>query len=453
MDTAEPDGRYRSVEDGLPREVVEALAEHGHLDLLRREADDGDYECADMLGRLLRARGEPPAAALALLRPFVNTSWAARATDHIAEILAEEGDVVAAMAMLRPFADEGQREAVQRLGMLLVGQGRDEDLLAMLRQGLADNLYPIDVVVELTRGLGRDEAVIDLLRSRIDAGRRGLESLLASVLERDGRVEEAVTVLSASLRGRSYNIEDAEQLADLLARHDPAALVDFAAGDGRNGRKFATHRLARLCEEQGRIDDAVAVLAPLAARLRRKEEHGLVHYAVASWLGPVSADALGRNEAWLLADLLARHGRVEEAITVLRPAASADPALVRPLCLLLIGQGRPDEARAVVAEVVAEGRPDPVKLRLEWIEALVACGRHEQAIAELRTDPEAGSGYAHERLAALLACFGSPDEAIAMLGPATEGWDRVLLAKALIRAGRPQDAIATMRAEPTTEWV
>ncbi|GAA1530212.1 hypothetical protein GCM10009827_054580 [Dactylosporangium maewongense] len=437
--------------DGLPQSVVRLLAEHGHLDLLRREADDGDYECAEMLARLLRARGEPPAAALTLLRPFVGTDWAARVVDDYAGYLAESGDVDAAMVMLRPYADEGHPEAVERLGTLLIQRGRADDVLALLRQGLDDYMYPIDVPVELTRGLGRDDEVIELLRSRIDAGRLGLESLLASVLERGGRLEEAIAALSDGLRREGpYNIADAEHLADLLARHDPAALAQFAAGDGRSGRRYGAHRLARWYEEQGRIDNAVAVLAPRAARVRRThEQHGLPHYAAAAELGRV----VRQDEPCLLADLLARHGRVDEAVTVLRTAAVAKPAVLRPLCVLLIEHDRLDEARAAVAEVVAEVWPDPVRLRLEWIEALVECGRYEQAIAELRADPEAGSGYARERLAALLTDHGPPDEAIAMLSPATERWSRMLLAKALIRAGRAEEAIAATRARPAPEQV
>ncbi|MDG6108927.1 hypothetical protein Daura_36945 [Dactylosporangium aurantiacum] len=455
MDTAEPDGRRRSFEQQLPQEVVRALAEHGHLDLLRREAEAGDYECADALGRLLRARGEPSEAALRLLRPFLDTDWVARAVDHIAEILVEDGDVGPAMELLRPLADEGQLEAVERFGALLVGLGRDDELLAMLRRGLADHLHPIDVVVELTRDLGRDDEVIGLLRSPVAAG-AGVDSLLASVLERAGRPAEAVAVLWACIRGGPYAVQDAEQLADVLARHDPEALADLAAG---HRRAFAARRYARWCEERGRVDDAVAVLAGLAARQQRKREreqrreHGLVPYRMATWYGPVTEAALNRNAAWLHADLLARHGRVQEAITVLRSAAAADPALVRPLCVLLIGQDRPDEARAVAAGIAAAGWPDPVLVRLEWIEALVAGGRHEQAIAELRTDPDADGGYARERLAALLAEAGPPDEAIAMLGPAAEGHNRILLATALIRAGRPDEAIAALHAVPATHWV
>ncbi|MER7283608.1 hypothetical protein ABT369_55230 [Dactylosporangium sp. NPDC000244] len=439
----------RSPQDGLPQMVVRLLAEHGHLDLLRREADDGDYECAETLARLLRARGEPPATALTLLRPFVGTDWAARVVDDYAGYLAESGDVDAVVVMLRPYADEGHSVAVERLGTLLIQQGRADDVLAMLRQGLDDYMYPIDVPVELTRGLGRDDEVIELLRSRIDAGRLGLESLLASVLERDGRLEEAIAALSDGLREGPYNVADAQHLADLLARHDPAALAQFAAGDDRSGRRYGAHRLARWYEEQGRIDDAVAVLAPRAARVcRTHEQHGLPHYA-APQLGWV----VGQDEPRLLADLLARHGRVDEAVTVLRTAAVAKPALLRPLCVLLIEHDRLDEAQAAVAEVVAEVWPDPVRLRLEWIEALVECGRYEQAIADLRADPEAGSGYARERLAALLADHGPPDEAIAMLSPAAEGWSRILLAKALIRAGRAEEAIAATRARPATEQV
>ncbi len=432
----------------LPWEVAEALAEHGHLDLLRREAGAGDYACADAAARLLQARGEP-AAALALLRPFLDTGWAWRATDHITAILVQQGDDAAATAMLRPFADEGRPEAVRRLGMLLVRHGRDDEVLAMLRQGLADVLYPVDVVVELTRGLGRDEEVIGLLRSRLDTGPGGIEGLLASVLDRAGRPGEAITVLTEYLREGSYDIADDEKLADLLARHDPATLTDLA---GTGGHPDAARRLARLYEDEGRIDDAVAVLAPLAGRLRRQEQRGFHHYPPETWPGYTIGSALRRNETWLLADLLARHGRVEEAITVLRPAASIDPVLVRPLCVLLINHGRPDEARAVVAgfvaEFVAEGWQDPVMLHLEWIEALVESGRHEQAIAELRADPAATSGYARERLAALLTGFGSPHEAVALLGPDAEGSARGLLVDALIRAGRPEDAIAARRAVP-----
>jgi hypothetical protein len=178
------------------------------------------------------------------------------------------------------------------------------------------------------------------------------------VLERDGRLEEAIAALSDGLGGGgSYDLAEAQQLADLLARHDPAALAHFAAGDDRSGRRYGAHRLARWYEEQGRIDNAVAVLAPRAARVRRiHEQHGLPHYAAAAELGRV----VRQDESYLLADLLARHGRDDEAVTVLRTAAVAKPALLRPLCVLLIEHDRLDEARAAVAAVVAEVWPDPV---------------------------------------------------------------------------------------------
>ncbi len=440
MVDAEPGWRCRPVGEALPWAFVRELAEYGHLELLLREAADGDCPSADAASRLLRARGAPAVVALTVLRPFLGTDWAARAVEPYAEILADAGDVDAAVALLRPHAGRGHREAVEQLGALLVRLGRGEEVVGMLRDGLGDFGYPFDVVVELTRGLGHDEEVIGLLR-----GRRGLEGLLAAVLERSGRTERAIAVLSAVVDNGSYDIADAEHLADLLARHDPAALAARTTG---NGGRYAAHRLARLHEEQGRVGEAVALLASLAARRRRKGQHRPNHFAVAAILGPVTARIHEADEAWLLAGLLVRHGRVDEAVAGLRRATRDDLALLRPMCRLLIGLDRLDEARAAVAEVVAEGPADEVRLRLELVEALAECGRHDQAIAELRADPGVGGGYPRDRLVALLASSGPPDEAIAMLGAVTEPWAPPLLATALLRADRPEDAIAVMRPGP-----
>jgi thioredoxin-like negative regulator of GroEL len=245
------------------------------------------------------------------------------------------------------------------------------------------------------------------------------EGFLATVLERQGRVNEAQSVLLSSLRGGySYYVNHAEQLADILARHNPAELAGFVAGDGH---EYGAYRLAELLEEQGRVEEAVAVLSPFAAK----------------------GD---RNVAGALADLLARHGRADEAIEVLRPVAMADPeCLIRQLCTLLIGQGRPDEALAVIDDIAAQGRLNPFDLRMERIEVLIECGRTEQAITDLRADPGADAGYARVRLAELLADAGRLDEAVAVLRPARERWIRSLLAKLLTRQGRPEEAVAVMR--------
>lgn len=227
-------------------------------------------------------------------------------------------------------------------------------------------------------------------------------------------------MLLSSLRGGySYYVNHAEQLADIMARHNPAELASFVAGDGR---EYGAYRLAELLEEEGRVEEAVAVLLPFAA----------------------TGD---RNVATTLADLLARHGRDDEAIEVLRPVAMADPeCLICQLCTLLIRQGRPDEALAALDDVVAQGGLHPFDLRMERVEVLVECGRTEQAIADLRADQDVDAGYPRARLAELLADAGRLDEAVAVLRPARERWIRPPLAKLLIRQGRPEEAVAVMHA-------
>jgi tetratricopeptide (TPR) repeat protein len=416
MDAEELDRRHRTSDGWLPCDVATALVEHGHLELVRREAERGDFHCADALGRLLAARGEGDAA-VAAYRPFAGTGWWV-AVERIVGILTEQETVDAAIALVRPLAEAGERRAVVRLATLLAAQGRIDEVFRVLRPGLADS-YLAGALVELTSGRGRDDEVAASLRPFADAGRKAFEGLLATVLDRQGRVDEAVGLLLASLRGgSSYYVNHAEQLADILARHDPDALAGFVAGDGG---EYAAYRLADLFEEHGRVDEAVGVLSPFAV-------------------------AGNTNAAGVLADLLARHGRADEAIQVLRPAAMADPeCLIRPLCTLLIGQGRLDDALVVIDEVAAQSGLDPVDLRMERIEVLVEGGQTEQAIADLRADLDAAGGYARARLAELLTDAGRPDEAIAVLLPNRERWIRSALAKLLIRQGRPEEAVVVIR--------
>jgi thioredoxin-like negative regulator of GroEL len=166
----------------------------------------------------------------------------------------------------------------------------------------------------------------------------------------------------------------------------------------------------------------VAVLAPYAAKLRR-------------------------NESAMLADLLARHGRVDEAIEVLRPATMADPeCLLRMLCTMLIGQSRLSEARVVVDTIAARGCLDPFDVRMEWVEALLECDQIERAIADLRADPDVDTAYARTRLAELLTATSELDKAEALLTGAKDRWDRARLAHVLVLKGHPEEAIAAMRA-------
>ncbi|GAA4250399.1 tetratricopeptide repeat protein [Dactylosporangium darangshiense] len=244
------------------------------------------------------------------------------------------------------------------------------------------------------------------------------------VLERQGRVGDAVALLQAHLRSGEAPLNYVEQLADLLARHNrEAEQRDLAAGPGDEGAAF---RLAGWLEEQARADEAIDVLRPLAT-------------------------AGSPNAAAALAGLLVRHGRVDEAIEVLRPVpqATADPeCIVDMLCNLLIDQGRADEALAVIEDLAARGGGTRIDIARERSKVLARSGQVEQAIAQLRDFADSGADYVTTMLADLLVDAARADEAVAVLRAGEQSTTiRTHLAKVLIGQGRVREAVELFHAE------
>ncbi|MFC3576677.1 tetratricopeptide repeat protein [Streptomyces yaanensis] len=429
MDSAELDRRFRTHDGWIPPDVVAALVEHGHLAQVRAQAEQGDWFCARAWARTLSGDQR-----LEVLRPFADSGWWA-AVETVAGLLEESGRSEEAIALVRPHAEAGDRLAVRGLAELLAGQGRIDEVIALLGPGVGD-WYLEQALVDLTEGHGRDEEMLALLPvvepecgcSRHWGDTVRTAGLRARVLERMGRVDEAVTLLRAHVHRDNVTYGNAvEQLADVLARHGRITdLRDLAAG---YGGLDAARRLAGLLEEEC-PDEAVEVLR--------------THAADGS-----------PNAAWCTAELLRKHGRVDEAIEVLRAAArrGADDWIIHELGELLVGQGRADEALAVVDDIAGRLRGDMgAELLLERVRLLAACGRHGQAVAELRAHPEADGWYMAKRLAELLAEAGRLDEAVAELRPGIEdGRNRQLMAKLLIRQGRAEEAVTTARVtRPTT---
>ncbi|MEU0556851.1 hypothetical protein [Dactylosporangium sp. NPDC006015] len=145
----------------IPFPLTELLVAEGHSEAVRREALDGDWGCARALGKDLVARGGF-AAALDLYRPFLTDGTAppdphrplpadgvpGEAAKLSVDALVAGGDVEAAIATARRHADTGDRNAAE----------------SVLQPGRSDHLHG---------------------------------ELLAEVLIRQGRVDEAITVLHA----------------------------------------------------------------------------------------------------------------------------------------------------------------------------------------------------------------------------------------------------------------
>ncbi len=275
---------------------------------------------------------------------------------------------------------------------------------------------------------GRDEEAAELLVGRIRFDHccddpwccRGLDpdtaiGLLATIRERQGRIEEAIALLR---RRQLTSVSGRDQLADLLSRHGRIGeLRDYAATEGH---REALRRLAVLLEEGGDVTGAIDVYRQ-------------------------AGDSA--NVEWELAQLLARHGRPDEAIAVMRSLSDThhnDDAILHAWSELCLDQGRPADGLAHLDALDARRGGVPA-WELYWMRLplIAACGGVDEAVARARAHPEGGTWYAAEHLADLLARAGRAEEAVAVLRQHDHGNSHDL-AGHLVDLGRVEEALALL---------
>jgi len=421
---AELNRRGRPDDGWLAPHHVEVLIEHGHVREVERLAGEGDFCCARAIAARHAEQGRHEDA-LALLTPFADTGWW-HAVESVAGVLASCGRAGEAIDLAIEHAEAGERSAVNYAAALLAADGRVDEAFALLRPRVADSFHA-RALVDLSDGLGRDEEVIDAL-DECAATAAALErwqaaGLLATVLERTGRVDDAVATLQRHVRGPSMtSVHLVEHLADLLARHDRRE--ELRALIGGHGGDRAACRLARHLEHAGDVDGAVAVLAPLAAT-------GRPHPAI------------------VLADLLVRTGQADTALQILNsgPVGGEADWPRYTWAELMAASGRADEALAVL-----DDPPGAAPGSMSWelferrLGLLAAGGRIGQAVDELRAHPHAGEWYAAWSLAALLDADGRQQEALEALESSPDHSLRAdLHARLLVGQGRIDEAVAMMR--------
>ncbi|MFI6029569.1 hypothetical protein [Amycolatopsis magusensis] len=431
MDAADLDYRARTMSGCIPPLLVSRLLELGHGKEVEFQAGRGEWFCAREWARLLGDQGRQ-AAALEVLDPYVATGWwpAGRAQ---AELLENWGRAEEAIALTRPYAKDA-RLPLEFFGRLLARHGRRDEALVLLSGGI-DDWFLATALVEVSEGTGQDEDIAALLVARIPAQHRcdgpwccrGLDpdtaiGLVAAIRERQGRIDEAIALLRTRQHVTSVNNHD--QLADLLARHDRIEeLREYAASEDHG---HAAQRLAGVLEERSDVEGAIAVYRQPGDSLTR-QCHGSVQ----------------------LAQLLARHGRGDEAIEVIRVLADspggAEDWIVDTLCTLYTGQGRAQDGLAYLDTLKArrdgEEEWDFFRMRLQL---MADCGLLDEAIEQARVHPEGNTSYAAWTISDLLAETGRTEEAVAVL-EAHAPANSVALAGHLITLGRIKDAVAILQ--------
>lgn len=398
------------------------------------QAGRAEWFCAREWARLLGDQGRQ-AAALEVLAPYVATGWWPAAQAQ-AELLESWGRAAAAIALVRPYADAGQL-ALEFYARLLSRHGRKHEAIELLSAGI-ENWPLAAALVDIAEGTGRDEDIAALLAARIPAQHRcdspwccrGLDpdmaiGLLAAIRERQGHIDEAIALLHTRQHITSVNNRD--QLADLLARHD--RIEELRAYAASEFLGHAAQRLAEVLEERGDVEGAIAVYRQPSSSPARY--HGAVQ----------------------LAQLLARHGRAEEAIEVMRALVDspggADDWLVDTLCTLYADNGRARDGLAYLDTLKArrDGEEDWEFFRLR-LQLMADCGRLDEAVEQARAHPEGDTWYAAWTVSDLLAEAGRVTVAVAVLEPHAP-FNRDLLAGHLIDLGRVADAVALLRQRDT----
>ncbi|MCX5256936.1 tetratricopeptide repeat protein [Streptomyces canus] len=416
---------------GISPRLVTMLVERGEVELLVQAASErGEWFCAQAAARELSRAGEVERA-LGVLEPFIEAGWN-RARWERAEVLLEAGRVQQALDSVRPDQEGPASERVcYDFAKLLAKAGRLDEAIIVLTPHL-DREWILSTLVEITERQGRDEQVLELIAPRAQRARsaRGEEQwnfgpsnaqdLQAQVLERAGRVDEAVRILGADIAAGHFVVQNTLiAYAELLSRHGRLEELRVLGTGERADETLAYY--ARALEDDGQADEAEAVLRRYIAAAEHPDRF-----------------------RWPLIELLARQGRIEEAVEVGRPTFDYhDVCLFDGVIRLLHEAGRLDDTLALLDERSAEfveEHPSWFSSNRIWL--LGEAGRHEEALAYAETVPPDTYGLTVDK-ARILEETGRLDEALTLLGADTELRSSEV-PEFLIRHGRAAEALAGM---------
>jgi len=400
----------------------------------------------------------------------------ARDRMHLADSAYRRGRPREAELLFRQAAEGGDQWAAYRLAEMLVGRGNFENALALLDALPADDDHAGDLVARLLSSLGHVEDLARLaahdpsaaavlvkrlagqgeLDQALDHFRRwagqvrgirdgaAAQTLVASLVNAD-RIGDATEVaraggviscqfLASLLVERNW-VADLARWADTGEPTARSAMAKWLATHGQiarlreiasSGEAIAAFQLSRLLTEEGRFEEAVALLRSRAesgdeiareqlvdVEVHRLSNDGRIDEAVALLRRDIERGILvGFNR---LVDRLLSQGRVEEATSVLRQQVDRDPGdFVSELRLarLLAEQGRVEELSA---------RRDRAAFVTELARALGDQGRVDSALALLRPRADGGDLWAAQRLCDLLADHGLREELMAEIAAGTPG--------------------------------
>lgn len=414
----------------LPR-LVDEIRDRGGLEALVQAAREReDWFCAVGAVRELCAAGEF-GRAWTVVEPFAAIRWQP-AVRVGADVLVRWGRIDQALKLAR---HEGLKkravDASRDYAVVLVRAGRVEEAIGILGPHLRGGRV-LGALVEMTEDQGCDERVLELLAPiaeefRGDPGQPGVRDLWdvlpaqARVLERSGRVDEAIGLFGADVAARRYGPQNnVKSYAELLAR---------------NGRIKELRELADV--------QRYSAVVPYVTALENAGHAGEAE----TYLRDLIAAG---NPGWhknTLMELLIRQGRFDEAVKAVEDTFDEryDGNLLQGVLILLADQGQHGKAIGLT-----EGRsPEFLAENEDWLRSnrwwlMGESGRAREAIAEIEALPADEVDDRELTVAWLLAQDARVEEAIALLRSVPGKRAATDLAELLIRQDRFAEAIAAI---------
>lgn len=408
--------------DDWAHDVVSALLDSGCAELIKGFAAAGDFRSAAELADRLAADGRIDEAISVLEPPASAGSW--RAVEKRARFLVEAGQPEEAVAHLRSHPESEMRPVV--LVRALAAANAVAEAIEIL--GAYGPDLDARLLVEVSDGQDMDDLVESLIRSAIaqqcpptwhdlPPSDAFLLDALARVLERQGRTDEAIDVLTSAherdVAANKVSGDVVSSLMGLLARNDMLDRVRdlVAAGEDADAA-------VRVLADNGRFDEAIEILRPQVL-------------ARSAW-APVT-----------MIELLTRAGRHHQAcdLAVAELQYLLHNEVLPVLRDTFVAADRAEEALTIVDSLIADG-PDQTmwdEITSERPFLLMACGRAEEALAACKwaldvrclMDDFVKAGLAGKALARLRREVQDPSGA--------------LRARELIHSGRPDDALDLLR--------
>lgn len=373
------------------------LARRILLEQTRKRAMTGDKDAALHLAKMLAEQGRLDEA-IAILVPHVQVGD--RATQYeLAKLLAHEGQV----DQLRHRAEGGDRMAAERLVDVLCGQGRVGDALVFMRS--RETIGEQDWNWRIADLLAKDGRVGEL-RERAEANEVAAQRL-AELLAELYRVDEAIQVLrphaaaeehAFSPDGIVFVMDNRWHLAKLLA---DAGRINELMTCAEAGDRAALEHVTDFWAGQGRIDKAIETLE---AHIGTDSYAAWRQQAEVKFTGGL---VIGFDPQQRLAELLVEAGRGEQ---LMARAYAKDKQAEKRMIQVFADQGNVDDAIEIMQILLFRDRGFP-DTHARLVEMLTKAGRVDQ----LRARADAGDHLAACSLGKLLAEQGLVDDAITLL--------------------------------------